>query len=112
MLCGCITDLQKINFSWFYTMQTGFHWQRIIGLQLRKHLMLWGFRRRTSLPWQDTFLKRRMRRRTTAQMKMQKKLLDAIFTNSPQDFFHALSDYLSGECADQFTIWRTENNIC
>jgi serine phosphatase RsbU (regulator of sigma subunit) len=43
---------------------------------------------------------------------MQKKLLDAIFTNSPQDFFHALSDYLSGECADQFTIWRTENNIC
>jgi len=45
-------------------------------------------------------------------MKLQKKLLDTLFTNSLQDFYHLLSDHLSNTWFTPFTLWRVENAIC
>ncbi|PLX70591.1 MAG: hypothetical protein C0602_03530 [Denitrovibrio sp.] len=45
-------------------------------------------------------------------MKLQKKLLDTLFTNSLSDFFHTLSSHLEHSWFTPFTLWRVENNIC
>lgn len=45
-------------------------------------------------------------------MKMQKKLLDTLFTNSLPDFFHTLDAHLSDSWSIPFTLWKVDHSIC
>ncbi|ADD69460.1 protein serine/threonine phosphatase [Denitrovibrio acetiphilus DSM 12809] len=45
-------------------------------------------------------------------MKLQKRLLDTLFTNSMQDFFHVLSKHLDHSSSTPYTLWQVENSIC
>lgn len=53
----------------------------------------------------------RSAKRRTA-VKLQKKLLDTLFTNSMSDFFHTLAGHLEKSGFTPFTLWKVENNIC
>lgn len=45
-------------------------------------------------------------------MRLQKKLLDTLFTNSTTDFFHHLNGHLQKSSFTPFTLWQVENSIC
>lgn len=45
-------------------------------------------------------------------MKLQKKLLDTLFTNSLPDFFHLLDSHLNNSWATPFTLWKVDHNLC
>jgi len=45
-------------------------------------------------------------------MKIQKRLLETLFTNSRSDFYHMLTQHMEASWGNEFTLWNVENSIC